>query len=90
MLQTIVIMEHIKRLSITEIKEIIETNKHEKSNNVYISKDLALVMEPNENIMTVVKKGIPLRFDEMRIGYIKNGEASVLVNLLPHHISVET
>lgn len=87
MLQTIVIMEHIKRLSITEIKEIIEANKYEKDNKVYISKDLAIVMEPNESVMAVVKKGVPLRLDEMRIGYIKNGEANVLVNLLPYHIS---
>lgn len=82
--------KHPKRLTFELFKEIAHQGAHKFPSQVYFGNDYAIALDMVRPIAQITQTGEPIRVDDMRIGFIKSGEANVILNLIPHHLSVGT
>lgn len=76
-----------QRISFSLFRELVEKNMHDPHFTSFLGHDFAMVKNMVRVLKNIFETGIPMRFDDMRIGYIKSGEADVILNLQPSHVT---
>lgn len=76
-----------QRISFSLFRELVEKNMHDPHFTSFLGHDFAMVKNMVRVLKNIFETGIPMRFDDMRIGYIKSGEADVILNLQPFHVT---
>ena len=79
-----------KRMTFELFREIVHQANDKTPSRLYFGKDYAIALDMVRAVANISQNGEPIRIDDMRIGIITSGEADVILNLIPHHVSVGT
>ncbi len=79
-----------KRMTFELFREIVHQATDKTPSRLYFGKDYAIALNMVRAVANISQNGEPMRIDDMRIGIITSGEADVILNLIPHHVSVGT
>uniref|UniRef100_A0AB33JIE5 Helix-turn-helix transcriptional regulator n=1 Tax=Prevotella sp. GTC17262 TaxID=3236797 RepID=A0AB33JIE5_9BACT len=76
-----------RQLSFSEIKAIIDSNRHQGALLPYIEKDMVMAIERSDIMVSVMQENIPIKADDMRLFLLKAGKANVTFNLRQHQLA---
>ena len=78
--------EQLKRITFSRFRKMIEEKAGHSDSEPFAGSGFGVTLNAVQGIKKVFENNIPLRFEDMRMGYIKSGEADVIINLIPCHI----
>ena len=78
--------EQLKRITFSRFRKMIEEKAGPSDSKPFVGSDFLVTLNAVHGIKRIFKCGIPLRFEDMRMGYIKSGEADLILNLIPCHV----
>lgn len=78
--------EQLKRITFSRFRKMIEEKAGHSDSEPFAGSGFFVTLNAVHGIKRIFKCGIPLRFEDMRMGYIKSGEADLILNLIPCHV----
>ncbi len=78
--------EQLKRITFSRFRKMIEEKAGHSDSGPFAGSGFFVTLNAVHGIKRIFKCGIPLRFEDMRMGYIKSGEADLILNLIPCHV----
>lgn len=78
--------DQLKRITFSRFRKMIKEKADSSDSGPFVGSGFVVTLNAVKGIKKVFEGNIPLRFEDMRMGYIKSGEADVTINLIPYHI----
>lgn len=75
-----------QRISFSQFRELVIDKGSDVDFFPYLGKGYAMTLKIKDMVSKIFEKDLPLRLDDMRIGYIKSGDADMIINLIPHRM----
>lgn len=82
--------KHPERFSFTEIKSMLKNVKERKDTLQLVGKDIGMLRSGHKIFKNMLQTGTPYIIEDSRIGFIKNGEARIMINLIEHTVKKNT
>lgn len=82
--------KHPERFSFTEIKSMLKNVKEQKNILQLVGKDIGMLRAGHKMFNTMLQTGTPYIIEDCRVGFIKNGEARIMINLIEHTVKKNT
>ena len=71
--------EQLKRITFSRFRKMIEEKAGHSDSKPFVGSGFLVTLNAVQGIKKVFESNIPLRFEDMRMGYIKSGEADVII-----------